>query len=76
MREMTIGDSLIEKRDTRPVERGLCVTRTRDTRVRRMYIPTEMQYLFTCVNTSVPGLPAAKFAKYIGPENSRNGRPA
>jgi len=42
----------------------------------RMYIPTEMQYLFTCVNTSVPGSLAAKFVKYIGPENSRSERPA
>lgn len=41
----------------------------------RMYIPTEMQYLFTCVNTSVRGLLAAKFEKYIGPENFRSERP-
>lgn len=38
-------------------------------------IPTEMQYLFTCVNTSVPGWPAVKFEKCIAPGNSRNARP-
>lgn len=35
-----------------------------------------MQYLFTCVNTSVPESLAAKFVKCIVPGNSRNARPA
>lgn len=34
-----------------------------------------MQYLFTCVNTSVPGWPAVKFEKCIAPGNSRNAHP-
>lgn len=39
-------------------------------------IPTEMQYLFTCVNTSVPEWLAVKFVKCIVPGNSRNAHPA
>lgn len=37
-------------------------------------IPTDMQYLFTCVNTSVPESLAVKFVKCIVPGNSRNAR--
>ena len=35
-----------------------------------------MQYLFTCVNTSVPEWLAVKFVKCTVPGNSRNAHPA
>lgn len=57
-------------------EISLYALRTRDKRRPYLYTYWKMQYLFTCVNTSVPGSLAAKFEKYIGPENSRSERPA